>query len=95
MPNGIPWLAMARKAENELACRLVLRQCRSMQTAGSELLRRWRERKGLSQETAAEKLGVRQATLSRYESGARAPRLPEALRIRDVAGVPLEAWGDQ
>ena len=41
---------------------------------------------GLSQDEFARKVGVSQATISRYASGLRTPRLPHALAILTVTG---------
>ena len=62
--------------------------------SASEVLKRWRTAKGLSQESAAALIEVDQATLSRWEAGLRKPRLPEAIRLEDASegGVPVRLW---
>ena len=47
-------------------------------------LKTWRTREGLSQADAAEKIGVKQPTVSAWESGS---LLPDAKNIRRIASV--------
>src|SRR5207248_1096237 len=54
------------------------------------LLWEWRHRRGLSLGQLARAAGVHKATLSRWEAGARQPRVPEleaALRALDVSAT--------
>jgi DNA-binding XRE family transcriptional regulator len=44
-----------------------------------------------TQEVFAWRLGITQSALSMIVNGKRAPRLPLALKIHDLTGVPLEA----
>lgn len=46
------------------------------------LIKSWRTREGLSQSDAAEKIGVKQPTISAWESGS---LLPDAKNIRKIA----------
>jgi transcriptional regulator with XRE-family HTH domain len=48
-----------------------------------------RERLGVSQRTLARKSGISQATLSRVESGDRAPKMTEMILIADALGCSL------
>jgi transcriptional regulator with XRE-family HTH domain len=54
-------------------------------------LRAWRREQRLTQEAAAEFLGVSQGFYSKLERGAQFPDRLNAKRISDQAGVPLEA----
>ena len=59
-----------------------------------ELLKAWRERNGLTQSALAERVCVRQPTLSEYEKGRRTPGVEIAFRIERVTegAVPAVAW---
>lgn len=57
-----------------------------------ELLRAWRGDRTLIQ--AAPSLDCNPSTLSLIETGKRQPGLALAIRIRDVVGIPVEAWGE-
>lgn len=48
-----------------------------------------RERKGVSQKSLAEMVGVTEATICRYETGARSPRTTEVALIAEQLGVPI------
>jgi transcriptional regulator with XRE-family HTH domain len=63
-------------------------------------LRAWRKASGLSQEDAAKKAGVAQASWSNYESGLQTPGLEAAVRIQAVTlgwegeePIRVEDWG--
>lgn len=45
---------------------------------------------GLTQEQAAEKLGVTRQTIINWEKGKLAPRVPEMYAISDVYNIPQE-----
>lgn len=45
-----------------------------------------REEAGLSQEAVAERLGVRQPTISRWEKGQRPPRVEDLVKIAAIIG---------
>ena len=61
---------------------------------GPRLLKEWRTTAGFTQTVLAEKLGVRPATWSEWESGARAPGRDHAVLLEDATkgAVPLESW---
>jgi transcriptional regulator with XRE-family HTH domain len=48
-----------------------------------------RLKKGFTQESLAEKLGVEKETISRFERGAILPPLPRLAQLADVLSVPL------
>jgi len=54
------------------------------------LLANKRQAKALTQEQLAERLGVEQETISRFERGATLPPLARLLEIADVLGVALD-----
>jgi transcriptional regulator with XRE-family HTH domain len=54
-------------------------------------LKRWRERHGLTQAQLAERCGVRQNAISRYERGERVPRGDDLLRLLKTTELPAEA----
>jgi len=62
-----------------------------------DLLRKWREKKGLTQTDAAKLLGMAQGVLSSYESGEREPSVGRALEIakRTRGAVPVESWAER
>ena len=59
---------------------------------GSTQLADWIDRKDYSQAEAARKLGLHKSTLNKILKGTRLPGRQSATTIRDVAGVPLDAW---
>jgi hypothetical protein len=60
---------------------------------GTTPFRQWRERLGLNQRQAAEKLGLRHVSAHYYDSGVRRPR-PGTLLLMDAIsrGIPLKPW---
>lgn len=70
------------------------RKERQPTTRGAVALRSWLEGSNTSQAELAEKLGVRQTTVSNW-LGDMSPRIEHALRLKKLAGVPLEAWGER
>lgn len=61
-----------------------------MATDFSRVLAFLRKERGLSQRNAAEALGISQALLSHYETGAREPGLPFIVRACDFYGVSAD-----
>lgn len=58
-------------------------------------IRECRKRKGLSQEELANKIGVKRAVVSKYETGKISPRIEIIQKISRVLGVPVhELVGD-
>jgi hypothetical protein len=61
-------------------------------TLGGQLLLAWLDRTGHSQSWLAERVrGVAQRTVSRWIDGV-VPQVDDAVAIRDLTGVPVEAW---
>lgn len=57
--------------------------------------RELRKRRGFTQATLAEALGVEQPTVQRWENGTRSPDIAQMLRLAEVLGVePGELFGD-
>lgn len=56
----------------------------------SELIRRNRKAKGLTQAQFAELLNMSEMTIRRWESGDRSPRMEELQKISEVLDVPVE-----
>lgn len=56
-------------------------------------LKTLRKGRKLTQEQAAEKLGVTRATVSNYEVGRRQPHITELKRIAEFYGVGLDYFG--
>lgn len=61
-----------------------------MMTIGKRL-RQLRENSGLTQPELAEKLGVNQSTITRYENGTKIPTLPVAIQMADIFGCSLDS----
>lgn len=63
---------------------------------GSELLRQWRESRGLSQEKAAEIFGVTAPSVCEWESRKKTPKGNTLICIeaRTDGAVPIESWSD-
>lgn len=61
---------------------------------GGSLLAEWRSGVGKSQTECAAGVGVRQATWSEWESGAKNPQIKYAIRIERMTGgaVPVTCW---
>ncbi len=55
-------------------------------------LKTWRESRSLTQESAAEALGLKKPTLSRYETRTRTPSLSEAARLSEKTGIPIDKF---
>lgn len=55
-------------------------------------LRTWRQNHNLTQPQAAQRLGLTEPTLSRYESGKRMPRLKRAAKLSEITGIPLDQF---
>ena len=70
------------------------RKGRQGTTRGALALRSWLEGSNTSQAELAERLGVRQTTVSNW-LGDMSPRIEHALKLKKLAGVPLEAWGER
>lgn len=64
---------------------------------GPSLLKSWRKTAGLSQEEAAEKVGVHQNTWSDWEAARKTPRTETALDLDVLTGgaCPVEAWASE
>ena len=54
-------------------------------------LTRWRHAHQLTQAELAERSGIRQGTLARYESGTRVPRKAHLLTLMRITNLPVEA----
>ena len=53
-------------------------------------LRQFREKKGLSQAELGNRVGLKQTTISQYESGSRTPTLAMAKKLSDVLEISLD-----
>jgi transcriptional regulator with XRE-family HTH domain len=57
------------------------------------LLREARRSAGLTQQRLADRLGVDQAVIARWETGVREPRVHAAIRVSEVLGTTVnELW---
>jgi transcriptional regulator with XRE-family HTH domain len=63
-----------------------------MTNKGARLLRAWRKRLKLTQLEAAQHIGIALSTLQHYEQGVSWPQRDNALKLKDKASVPVEAW---
>jgi transcriptional regulator with XRE-family HTH domain len=61
-------------------------------TTGPDLLRAYRSEHGITTEALAAALGVSEDTIYAWLAGRKTPGLPAALRLEQVAGIPVEAW---
>ncbi len=55
-------------------------------------MRRWRERRSLTQTEAGQLLGCDLTRISKYETGAVRPSRIMAARIAEIAGIAAVAW---
>lgn len=62
---------------------------------GDHPLKAWRDGRGLTQEAAAEELGLNEPTLSRYENGRRTPSLARAAKLSEKTGIPIDRFVKQ
>ncbi len=53
-------------------------------------LKEFRKQKGLSQTELANRVGLKQTTISQYENGSRRPNLHMAKKIADALGMSLD-----
>lgn len=53
-------------------------------------LKEFREQKGLSQTELAKRVGLKQTTISQYESGTRRPNLQMAKKLSDALEISLD-----
>lgn len=53
-------------------------------------LRKMRERCGITQTELARRLGIRQNTITQWESGRRSPRVSEIARLADAVECTLD-----
>lgn len=56
---------------------------------GIHPLKNWRSELGLTQGEAAERLGLPEPALSRYETGLRKPSLHRAAKLSEKTGIPI------
>lgn len=56
---------------------------------GTHPLKQWRADNGLTQEAAAQILGLTEPSLSRYEKGRRIPSLTQAAKLSEITGIPI------
>lgn len=61
-------------------------------TSGRHPLKVWRSDNGLTQEAAAKILGLNTPTLSRYETGKRAPTLAKAAKLSEKTGISIDKF---
>lgn len=59
---------------------------------GSELFKRWMDRHGLSQRETADQLEWNETFVSKLVKGHRNPGLTNALKIKRLTDIPVEAW---
>lgn len=63
---------------------------------GSELTKEWRREAGLTQEQAAQMVGVGQNTLCDWENGKKKPQIEQALALQEASGgkVAVASWAE-
>lgn len=59
---------------------------------GSESLRSWLQERQTSPDALAALAGLHRSLIYSYLSGRRRPGLQTALVLRDLTGIPVEAW---
>ncbi len=64
----------------------------STRSLGAAALRAWREREGMTQFQAAGRIGIDFTYLTRIERGARKPGRVIAVKLEEVAGIPVADW---
>lgn len=62
---------------------------------GTHPLKEWRAANGLTQEAAAERLGVSEPDISRWENRRRMPSLTQAAKLSEMTGIPIEQFAQQ
>ena len=62
---------------------------------GSHPLKIWRTGHKLTQQEAADELGLKKPTLSRYETGTRTPSLAQAAKLSEKTGIPIDRFVKQ
>ncbi len=67
-------------------------QMSSDEVHGSELLRQWRERNDLTQQEAADLLGIQKSEVCRYERRRRIPEMRRSALLCKMCGVPMGSW---
>jgi transcriptional regulator with XRE-family HTH domain len=65
---------------------------RTYLNAGQQLLAGWFDASGRTQQDLARMLGVGQTLVSTWVVGRSVPGLANALRLRDVLEIPVDAW---
>jgi plasmid maintenance system antidote protein VapI len=60
--------------------------------AGREQLAAWIKRAKVKKGDAAELIGISRSFMSHILGGHRRPTLPNAVKIQEVTGIPVEAW---
>lgn len=68
--------------------------CYGSHMDGKTKLRNWRKAEGITQEKAADILGVSVRTYQNWEIGTFAPSLEMAARVHAVSGIPTTDWID-
>ena len=88
-----PWLAATAGAELERETMPDRRiKARALTLSARELLARWIQRGRMSQQEAAEVIGISKVKLNQYLQGAARPSLETAIRIEDAAGIGIRLW---
>lgn len=54
-------------------------------------IREYRKKKNLSQEQIAKEMGLKQHTISQWETGERTPNVKKALKLAEMLGTMVES----
>ena len=54
-------------------------------------IKEYRKRKNLSQEQIAKEMGLKQHTISQWETGERTPNVKKALKLAEMLGTTVES----